>query len=116
MENEKVEVTLLSNEVTIQTETLDKLYLEWSQFTKVKTKTELNLEKVIEGLEERLGNFERAAGYINKYFEMYGTSNTSEQRAALSFMLFTSENKEPMLCDINCLEPIVADFDDDIPF
>ena len=31
----------------METETLDKLYLEWSQFTKAKTKRELQLEAAL---------------------------------------------------------------------
>ena len=37
----------------MQTETLDKLYLEWSQFTKAKTAKELKLEARIEALEKQ---------------------------------------------------------------
>lgn len=36
----------------MQTETLDKLYLEWSQFTKAKTARELYLESLIKEIAE----------------------------------------------------------------
>jgi hypothetical protein len=39
-------------EVNMQTETLDKLYLEWSQFTKAKTARELYLESLIKEIAE----------------------------------------------------------------
>ena len=35
------------SEIPLQTETLDKLYLEWSQFTQAKTGRELFLERQI---------------------------------------------------------------------
>ena len=35
--------------MTKNTETLDKLYLEWSQFTKAETAKEIALKKIIEG-------------------------------------------------------------------
>jgi hypothetical protein len=34
--------------MTPQTETLDRLYLEWSQFTRARTKRELTLRKPLE--------------------------------------------------------------------
>lgn len=37
----------------MQTETLDKLFLEWSQFTKARTARELALEKALRGLLDR---------------------------------------------------------------
>lgn len=36
----------------MQTETLDKLYLEWSQFTKAKNNREIKLEAVVEAARE----------------------------------------------------------------
>ena len=38
----------------METTTLDKLYLEWSQFTKAKTAKELRLREALENLEEAL--------------------------------------------------------------
>lgn len=35
----------------MQTETLDKMYLEWSRFTKAKTERELRLEAALEKIE-----------------------------------------------------------------
>ena len=40
----------------MKTETLDKLYLEWSQFTKAKTKRELDLEKLLHDAQFQLIN------------------------------------------------------------
>jgi len=38
----------------MQTETLDRLYLEWSQFTKARTERELHLEKLIREIAETM--------------------------------------------------------------
>lgn len=54
----------------MSTETLDKLYLEWSQFTKAKTERELNLEKRIKELELAL------SGKSQLYCQCGGVKNT----------------------------------------
>lgn len=41
----------------MQTETLDKLYLEWSQFTKARTAREIKLQARIVMLVEVIGDF-----------------------------------------------------------
>lgn len=66
----------------MQTETLDRLYLEWSQFTKAKTRRELELEKAIEA----------AYGAL-----WHDTSKTSEQARfarGVLMLLLTNEGRE----------------------
>lgn len=41
-----------------ETETLDKLYLEWSQFTKAETKTELTLKSALRQIQKRASDRE----------------------------------------------------------
>ena len=39
--------------MTKNTETLDKLYLEWSQFTKAETETEIRLKNALRQIQKR---------------------------------------------------------------
>lgn len=53
--------------MTHTTETIDKLYLEWSQFTKAETATEIKLKNALRQIQSRASEGKLVeSGYINQ--------------------------------------------------
>ena len=60
---------MLDEKLDIETETIDRLYLELSQFTKARTKREMQLEELLYAVEKKFpgeSRFETALRYIRE--------------------------------------------------
>lgn len=53
--------------MSVDTETLDKLYLEWSQFTTAQTAKEINLERQLDAARKEIDELKRTIDELNGY-------------------------------------------------